>query len=415
MACSKFLGLPQCLGTNELRNLVSASRVLMSDESSFPKLTSMACPDPAGPSPLMSVSSTATPPQPVLDDADVAGLRRKFQFLKDFSDDFIRKTPLEVLLKTETTAIKIKEFERNKAVGDKLASNREYLSDTFYAVAQGEDNRWDKIHEARFLPGACCSASSMWLRAREVIGLTSQEPVGTYDMASIGLGGFVSKRGWVELHNVASDSISLRMFNINGCGTKISGKGLENTDEFKEVTEFGEFKLALRVAKEAQAFVHPWNKSLAALEGFMYQTDFCKQDLSAVEKPAQVLTQFCDYVMGVNADRWRGCQPFVSTGELKGVWDSFWGAKPESKLKQKPAGSKQKSKFVFDSGYFDDICRLYNMGRCLKPNGTCSTRAGVPLRHICNYKQNPAKPLEVCGKTHMAIFFHPPPTHSTGN
>jgi hypothetical protein len=386
----------------------------MSDETVLPKLTSVACPDPAGPSAIVSVASAPT--QPILSDSDVAGLRRKFQFLKDFSDDFIRKTPLEVLLKTETTAIKIKEFERNKAVGDKLASNREYLADTFYAVAQGQDNRWDKIHDARFLPGACCSATMMWMKAREAIGLVSQEPVGTYDMASIGLGGFVSKRGWVELHNVGSDSISLRMFNINGCGTKISGKGMENSDEFKEVSELGEYKLALRVAKEAQAFVHPWNKSLAALEGFMYQTDFCKQDLVAVDKPAQVLTQFSDYVMGMNADRWRGCQPFVTTGEMKGVWDAFWGAKPESKLKQKPGGSKQKGKFVFDSSFFDDICRLYNMGRCLKPAGTCTTKAGIPLRHVCNFRQNPAKPLEACGKPHMAIFFHPPPpAPPTGN
>jgi hypothetical protein len=152
MDCYYFLGLPQSLGTNELRGLVSASRALMSDESVFPKLTSVACPDAAGPSTIMPATSALA--QPVLNDSDVAGLRRKFQFLKDFSDDFIRKTPLEALLKTETTAIKIKEFERNKAVGDKLASNREYLADTFYKVAQGQDNRWDKIHDARFLPSA---------------------------------------------------------------------------------------------------------------------------------------------------------------------------------------------------------------------------------------------------------------------
>jgi hypothetical protein len=96
-----------------------------------------------------------------MDSGDVAGLRKKFCFLKDFSDDFIRGTPLEVLLKTETTAIKIKEFERNKAVGDRLANNREALSDTFTTISPGVDNRWDKIHESRFLPGACCSATGM--------------------------------------------------------------------------------------------------------------------------------------------------------------------------------------------------------------------------------------------------------------
>jgi hypothetical protein len=228
-------------------------------------------------------------------------------------------------------------------VGDKLANNREELSETFTKVEQGVDNRWDKLHEARFLPGACGTATSIWLKAREAIGLTGHIPVATYDMASVGLGGFVSKKGWVELHDVGSDNISLKMFNINGCGNKVSTKS-EVSDEFKEVADLGEFKLALRVAREALSLVHPWNKSLSALEGFMFQTDYCKSDLTGVEKPALVLTQFSDYIMGVNADRWRAFQPFVTTGELKGVWDSFWGAKPESKIKPKSQGGRGPSK-----------------------------------------------------------------------
>jgi hypothetical protein len=273
-----------------------------------------------------------------MDSGDIAGLRRKFAFLKDFSDEFIRKTPLEILLKTETTHIKIKEYERNKAAGDQLSNNRDELTDTFVQVQAGIDNRWDKLHDSRFLPGACCSATALWLKARDVIGNEGHIPVATYDMQSVGLGGFVSKKGWIELHNVGSDVISLKMFNINSCSSKTSGKGAESGDEFKELADLGEFKLALRVLKEAMAFVHPWNKSVAAFEGFMWQTDFCKSDLTGVEKPASVLAQFCDYILGVNADRWRARQEFVTTGEMKGIWDSFWGAKPESKLKQGQAG-----------------------------------------------------------------------------
>jgi hypothetical protein len=261
-----------------------------------------------------------------MDSGDIAGLHRKFSFLKDFSDEFIRKTPLEILLKTETTHIKIKEYERNKAAGDRLSNNRDGLSDTFVQVQAGVDNRWDKLHDSRFLPGACCSATTLWLKARDVIGNEGHIPVATYDMQSVGLGGFVSKKGWIELHNVGSDVISLKMFNINSCSSKISGKGAESGDEFKDLADLGEFKLALRVLKEAMAFVHPWNKSVAAFEGFMWQTDFCKSDLTGIEKPASVLAQFCDYILGVNADRWRARQEFVTTGEMKGIWDSFWGA-----------------------------------------------------------------------------------------
>jgi hypothetical protein len=136
------------------------------------------------------------------------------------------------------------------------------------------DNRWDRLHGTHFVLGASCSASVLCLKAREAIGLNGHELVKNYDMASIGLGGFDSNIGWLELHNVGSDKISLRMFNIKGSGNKVSDKGTEGSDEFKEVTKLGEFKLASRVAKEAQPFVPPWKKSLAALKGFMHQTKF---------------------------------------------------------------------------------------------------------------------------------------------
>jgi hypothetical protein len=365
---------------------------------------SYSCPDPAN-----RTFSTS--------DEDVASLRKKFSFLKDFSDSFIRSTPLEVLLKTETTAIKIKEFEKNKAVGSRLSANRDNLASTFYQVKSGADNRWDVIHESRFLPGACCPAVKMWLRAREVVGTENiPPPVGTYDMNAVGLGGFVSKRGWIELQDVGSDNLSLKLFNINGCGNKISSsRAVDTGDEFKEITELGEFQLALRVAREALSYVHPWNKSIAALEGFLVQSDFCKEDLTAMDKPAVVLSQFCDYVFGENADRWRGHQPFLTTGDLRSVWASFWGAKPESKLKPKSvpvsaaAGASAQAaprKFKFDPSFFDDICRMYNLGRCVKPPGTCMTKSGIPLRHVCNHKTNPNKPQEVCGKNHIASFYH---------
>ena len=44
------------------------------------------------------------------------------------SDNFIRTTPYEALLKTETTAMKISEFKRNKAVSLRLSNNRDNLS-----------------------------------------------------------------------------------------------------------------------------------------------------------------------------------------------------------------------------------------------------------------------------------------------
>jgi hypothetical protein len=248
-------------------------------------------------------------------------------------------------------------------------------------------------------------------------------------MNSIGLGGFVSKKGWIELHNIGSDNLSLKLFNINNCGNKVSTSNKsDNSEEFRDIVDLGEFKLALRVAREAMSLVHPWNKSISALEGFFNLSDFCRQDLTGVDKPGAALAQFVDYIFGENSDRWRGQLPFLTTGELKASWDAFWGARPESKIKSKTnttntssnssAGSSSGSgsgsnnyrqysrQQLYDKSYFDDVCRMFNFGKCVKPAGTCTTKGGIPLRHVCNFRINPANPKDICGKAHPAIFNH---------
>jgi hypothetical protein len=61
----------------------------------------------------------------------------------------------------------------------------------------------------------------------------------------------------------------------------------------------------------------PWNHSFSALENFIINNRFCKEDLSEIENKAQILTQFCDYVFQENANRWRDSDQFLSTGKLK--------------------------------------------------------------------------------------------------
>ena len=92
-------------------------------------------------------------------------------------------------------------FDKERKAEDKLFQNREALSSSPVTIPGGQDNRLDILHPARFLPGATCSASKMWLEARKTIGGSGPQPLSTYDMASIGLEGSVSPKGWVEIHN----------------------------------------------------------------------------------------------------------------------------------------------------------------------------------------------------------------------
>ncbi len=111
-----------------------------------------------------------------MSDQDLAAMRAKFPFLEAFSDNFIRSTLPESLLKMEATSIKIRESERSRDADNKLAANRAALSSSTKLIEAGPDNRWTILHEGRFLPGAGCSAAKLWLRAREVLGLTGAPP-----------------------------------------------------------------------------------------------------------------------------------------------------------------------------------------------------------------------------------------------
>ncbi len=95
----------------------------------------------------------------VLADSDLAALRMKMPFLRDFSDAFIRSTKPECLLKMVATSMKMKDLEYKKDAEEKLANNRAALGANPTPVKDGLDDRWLVLHPARFLPGAgCCKA-----------------------------------------------------------------------------------------------------------------------------------------------------------------------------------------------------------------------------------------------------------------
>ena len=165
-------------------------------------------------------------------------------------------------------------------------------------------------------------------------------------------------------------------------------------------------------------FVHPWNKSVATLEGFLIQANYCSTDLSGIEKQATILSQFVDYVLRENSNRWRGQESFLTIGDLKSSWESFFGGRPQSILAKTKNQGQNNSGGQFQGGsgqgrvnvpaglWKDDICVMWNIGKCLKPPGLCYTKGGKQLRHVCNHRPDPARPAVACGANHSAFFYH---------
>jgi hypothetical protein len=314
-------------------------------------------------------------------------------------------------------------------VEDKLACNKQNLEANAVRVSSGLDNRWTVLHPARFLAGAACSTKKLWISARETIEVNGHCPVANYDMNSIGLGGFVTSKGWIELANPGSTKLSLKLFNINnvgkGSGSKTSGDLL---GELEDISELGELKLALRTLRAAAQFVCPWNFSFLAIENFLIQNDFCMSELGGTDSPAATLAQFIDYVLHENANRWRDSEGFINTGELKAYWVAFSSARPKMMLKKRESagisqpsatiksgqkgktGSSPFSKLPFSHPRinlpFTDACRAWNAGKCRKPAGTCTTAKGIPLKHVCNYSDLSVANASVCGQAHQSCNYH---------
>jgi hypothetical protein len=326
-----------------------------------------------------------------LSDADIEALRGRFPILAELSTGFIRGLSATELLSLERASFKQRESEKFKDAEDKLASNRVNLGLHCSEVKAGQDDRWARLHDARFLAGAGCSATKMWLTAREVIGLNGHPPISTYDMQAVGLAGFVTARGWCEIANPSSPKLSVRMFNINNCTARASGsRAKQDDDELVDFVELGEFIVALRAMRSAMAYVMPWNMSIAALEGFLTNTRYCRDELSSLEKQASILTSFTDYVLSENANRWRNIEPFITHGELRSVWNSFFSARPQSVL-VKRANKQWKAKPF--KKQFLDVCFAWNRNQCSKAAGSCFSRMGTPLRHVCDFKEDPSEPL----------------------
>ena len=338
----------------------------------------------------------------VLSDADIQCLKDSFPVLAEFSDDFLRSTPRGDLMKIQSTAHKLKESERVKDADDKLAANKAAMATKFTKLLEGKDNRSSSLHQGRFLGGAGCSSTRLWLTARSMMDKSGFPAIGNYDMGSVGMAGHVSARGWVEVHNPQSSRLSIKMFSIGNCSSRAGSRSDSVKESHADDTlEIGEFKLALRAMRLAVHFTMPWNFSIEALEGFFLLSNFCSTDLANVERKGQLLTVFTDYILTQNAERWRDSEPFLTTGELKTAWGSFFQSRPQSAISKQPKKPQAKpGNPANDVRKSLNICFAYNYGTCKNTANDCTTLRGTKLRHICDFTPDAAKPAIVCGKDH---------------
>jgi hypothetical protein len=313
---------------------------------------------------------------------------------------------LNQLSRTEIFQLNSAFLKESKVAGKlqanaKLTMNAQQLINNPVIIPGGTDDRKDRLHCARFLGGASCSAQTMWLQAREFLGPKGVTPIGNYDLDSIGCGGCVTPRGWVAVHDPSSADLKLKLFHMpNVSSSSLPGKrlSLEDGDSvsvgdtLREIADMDALRAALNTMREAMASALPWNRSVCAIMGFMSNSNYCSADLKTNPKRAAILAEFIDYCLGRNSLNWENKQPFLSTDDLAHAWAAwkskraaFFSGDSSKDQKKKAGGGSQK----------DDICRKYNTPTgCPNSAQDCKTFYGIQLRHVCNQFMGAGKKCE---------------------
>lgn len=314
--------------------------------------------------------------------------------VKDLSADMISQLPLSAVFQLNAALAKESKTASKMNVSQRLTSNAQATQTSPVKISEGFDDRKEKLHDARFIGGASCSGQFLWLRAREVLGPKGVTPFGNYDMDSVGCGGCVTPRGWEEIQNPGSTDLKLRMFympNVGNSSLSTKRLNLEEGDNavsigesLREIADLEGFRAALNTAREAMAVALPWNRSIAAIQGFMMNSNYCAADLQNTPKKAAVLSEFVDFIFSRNALNWENRQPYLSTDELTHAWNS-WRVKRSAFFSNPvvPTSSGEKKKSAQKPR--DDICRRYNRGDCQYKADDCKTFTGMKLRHVCSH------------------------------
>ena len=294
--------------------------------------------------------------RPLLSEADLLILRSRLPNLAGISDQFLQTTSLADLTALNglnPVAQAAPSAPSPSDHGRIMSASLAALTATPTMLPAGIDDRLQNLHPARFLAGPACDAGQLWLAAKAAIGPTGLIPIASYDMEKIGLSGCVTARGWFELHDPASTSLSLKLFSSANVGNSTSSNkrltladtdGVINVgDSMQEIADMADFQTALRAVSKAASFAIPWNHSFNAIEGFLHASNFCAAELANRPNRAALLTAFVNHVFGINAKKWSSGMVFLGADDLRSCWLAFFGTRSASVLTASGSGSGNRS------------------------------------------------------------------------
>ena len=119
--------------------------------------------------------------------------------LKHLPESLLKKLSLEAVFQLNSALAKDMKSAAKLSVNVRLSQNARRIADNPVCVGAANDNRRDVLHPARFIRGASCPNSKLWLAARRMLGNKGITALGCYDMDSVGCGVCVTPKGWEAL------------------------------------------------------------------------------------------------------------------------------------------------------------------------------------------------------------------------
>jgi hypothetical protein len=324
--------------------------------------------------------------------------------LSGVAESTLRSLPLSAIFQLNLALQRESKCTAKQSVNARLAHNAQQLLTCPTRVPEGLDNRKTILHSSRFLGGPSCSNVELWLQSKRALAERPALPLGNYDLDSVGCGGCVTPKGWMELQNPASQELRLKQFylpNVGGAGLaarKVSltdgEEALSIGDNLKDIADMEGVRAALNTAREAMHSAQPWNRSISAIIGFMTNNNYLQEDLLNNPKKAQVVVEFVDYVFGRNALNYENDQGFLTSDDLTQVWANWKGKRSVLFAKPDRPGPKKDPK----QERKNNICRRWNYGDCKEQaKSECKSFYGTTLRHVCNF---PLRGGKFCEKNH---------------
>jgi hypothetical protein len=281
----------------------------------------------------------------------------------------------------------------SKVFAQVLSANYDLISQFPVKVEAGEDNCMGQVHNSRFLRGYVGDSQELWIQARKHLGSDGLDPIGNYEVVSLGIGDLITPKTWGEIHKPNSRQLSIRMLSQKSVDE--SWRLSDKNESPKDFESLHEFKMAMSSLDIAIKKVMPWNMAFSTLHNFLITNDFGESDLEAKGPRLIHLANFVDEVLRANARNWEERKAFLSHQDLCVKWTaaadrrighSSGGGKNSGQNKKKEtqsAGQNGKKKLFKAPG---NLCRRFNEGRCESKDNShpAPWDSNFSLKHACS-------------------------------